>query len=97
MAQHSEGLEIVPRRLQPGQIGDAWIANVGADRPNWCTPPRPCSSRHPTVQRPRASGQTATGCSGGLIWGPEAELERVLIDDLPPINNDRVLDAERAA
>jgi hypothetical protein len=35
----------------------------------------------------------------GLLWRlnlwPEAELQRVPIDDLPPINDDHVLDAER--
>jgi TolB protein len=96
MTQYPEDLEIVPRRLQPGQIAEVWIADVGGgsaelaaatealllEAPNWA---------------PDGRGLLLNG--DGLLWrlhlGPEAELQRVPIDDLPPINNDHVLDAER--
>ena len=29
MTQYPEDLEIVPRRLQPGEIAEVWIADVG--------------------------------------------------------------------
>jgi TolB protein len=96
MTQYPEDLEIVPRRLLPGQIAEVWIADVGGgsaelayatealllEAPNWA---------------PDGRGLLLNG--DGLLWrlhlGPEAELRRVPIDDLPPINNDHVLDAER--
>jgi TolB protein len=57
--------------------------------------PTPCSLRHPTGRL------TATVLlkGGGLLWridlAPEVKLKRVPIDELPPINNDHVIDAER--
>ena len=96
MTEYPDDLEAVPRTLQPGQRAEVWIAEVGdraaqlvystdtllLEAPNWA---------------PDGRGLLLNG--DGLLWrldlGPEAELERVPIDDLPPINNDHVVDAER--
>ena len=96
MTEYPDDLEIVPRRLQLGQRAEVWIAEV-TDRstelayatdtllleaPNWA---------------PDGRGLLLNG--DGLLWRldlePEVELMQVPIDDLPPINNDHVLDAER--
>jgi len=96
MTEYPDDLEIVPRRLQLGQRAEVWIAEV-TDRsaelayatdtllleaPNWA---------------PDGRGLLLNG--DGLLWRLDLELEvelkQVPIDDLPPINNDHVLDAER--
>jgi TolB protein len=96
MIEYPDDLEIVPRRLQPGQIAEVWIAEVGGgsvervhatdalllEAPNWA---------------PDGRGLLLNG-DGQLCrldLGSEPELTRVPIDDLPSINNDHVLDAER--
>jgi Tol biopolymer transport system component len=96
MIEYPDDLEIEPRRLQPGQIAEVWVADVAAgsaepvyatdalllEAPNWA---------------PDGRGLLLNG--DGLLWrldlGPEAELKPVPIDELPSINNDHVLDAER--
>jgi TolB protein len=96
MIEYPDDLEIVPRRLQPGQIAEVWIAEVGGgsvervyatddlllEAPNWA-----------------ADGRGLLLNGDGQLWrldlGSEPELTRVPIDDLPSINNDHVLDAER--
>jgi hypothetical protein len=50
MTQHSEDLEIVPRSLQPGQVADVWIADVGGG-----------SGRTGVRHRGDAPGGTPTG------------------------------------
>jgi TolB protein len=88
--------EVQPRTLRPGQRAEVWIAEVEdgsaelaystdsllLEAPNWA---------------PDGGGLLLNG--GGLLWRldlePQVELKRVLIDDLPPINNDHVLDSER--
>ena len=96
MTEYPDDLEIVPRRLQLGQRAEVWISEF-ADRsaemvystatllleaPNWT---------------PDGGGLLLNG--DGLLWRldlePQAELKQVPIDDLPPINNDHVLDAKR--
>jgi TolB protein len=96
MTEYPDDLEIVPRQLQLGQRAEVWIAEV-TDRsaelayatdtllleaPNWA---------------PDGRGLLLNG--DGLLWRLDLELEvelkQVPIDDLPPINNDHVLDAER--
>ena len=96
MTEYPDDLEIVPRRLQLGQRAEVWIVEV-ADRsaelvystatllleaPNWA---------------PDGRGLLLNG--DGLLWRldlePEVELKQVPIDDVPPINNDHVLDAGR--
>ena len=88
--------EMMPRRLRPGQMAEVWIAEVGGgsaelvyasealllEAPNWA---------------PDGRGLLLNG--DGLLWRldlePQVDLKTVLIDDLPPINNDHVLDVER--
>jgi len=89
-------LEIVSRRLRHGQRAEVWIVDVRSgsadlaystdtlllEAPNWA---------------PEGDALLLNG--DGLLWRldlePKVELERVPIDDLPPINNDHVLDPER--
>jgi TolB protein len=96
MIEYPDDLEIVPRRLQPGQRAEVWTTEVDGgsaelvyasealllEAPNWA---------------PDGRGLLLNG--DGLLWrldlSPEIELMRVPIDELPPINNDHVLDAER--
>jgi TolB protein len=96
MIEYPDDLEIVPRRLQAGQRAEVWVADAIAESaepvyatnavlleaPNWA---------------PDGGGLLLNG--DGLLWRldlePEVELNRVPIDDLPPINNDHVPDAER--
>jgi TolB protein len=93
---YADDLEIVPRKLQSGQRAEVWIADatVGSaelvystdslllEAPNWA---------------PDGHGLLLNG--EGLLWRlelePAVELQQVRIDDLPSINNDHVLDAER--
>ena len=84
------------RRLRDGQRSEVWVANV-ADRsarlvhatdgllleaPNWA---------------PDGEGLLLNG--DGLLWRlglqPTVQLTQVVIDNLPPINNDHVLHGER--
>jgi TolB protein len=88
--------DIQPRTLRPGQSAEVWIAEVEdgsaqvaystdsllLEAPNWA---------------PEGGGLVLNG--DGLLWRldrePQVELKRVPIADLPPINNDHVLDPER--
>jgi TolB protein len=94
MIENSDDLTM--RQLQPGQRSEVWIASVDSgsaelvystetlllEAPNWA---------------PDGGGLLLNG--EGLLWRldlePAVELRRIPIDDLPPINNDHVLDAER--
>ena len=96
MTEYPDDLEIEPRRLQTGQIAEVWIAEVSGgsaerayatdalllEAPNWA---------------PDGRGLLLNG--DGLLWrlelDPEVTLHKVPIDELPPINNDHVVDAER--
>jgi len=87
---------MVPRTLRPGQRAEVWIAEVEdgssqlvystdillLEAPNWA---------------PDGRGLLLNG--DGLLWRlelePEVALQRIPIDELPPINNDHVLDAKR--
>jgi TolB protein len=84
------------RRLRPGQRSEVWIAEVPSgsaelayasdalllEAPNWAP-----------------DGRCLLLNGDGLLWRldlePHIELKQVPIDDLPPINNDHVLDAKR--
>jgi TolB protein len=86
---------MAPRTLRPGQRAEVWIAEVAGgssqlvystdtlllEAPNWA---------------PDGGGLLLNG--DGLLWRlelePEAALQLVPIEDLPPINNDHVLDAK---
>jgi TolB protein len=86
---------MAPRTLLPGQRAEVWIAELAGgssqlvystdtlllEAPNWA---------------PDGGGLLLNG--DGLLWRlelePEAALQLVPIEDLPPINNDHVLDAK---
>ena len=87
---------MAPRTLRPGQRAEVWIAEVAGgssqlvystdtlllEAPNWA---------------PDRGGLLLNG--DGLLWRlelePEVALQLVPIDELPPINNDHVLDGRR--
>jgi TolB protein len=87
---------MAPRTLRPGQRAEVWIAELAGgssqlvystdtlllEAPNWA---------------PDRGGLLLNG--DGLLWRlelePEVALQLVPIDELPPINNDHVLDARR--
>ena len=96
MTGYSDDLGMLPRTLQPGQRADVWIAAVDnrsvelvystdallLEAPNWA---------------PDGGGLLLNG--DGLLWrldlDPKAELTPIPIADLPPINNDHVVDGPR--
>jgi hypothetical protein len=96
MTEYPDDLEVVPRRLQPGQRAEVWTAESSSgsaelvyatdslllEAPNWA---------------PDGRGLLLNG--DGLLWRlelePAVELTQVRIENLPPINNDHVLDAKR--
>jgi hypothetical protein len=85
MIEYPDDLEIVPRRLQPGQRSEVWTVEVGGgsaelvyatealllEAPNWASD---------------GNGLLLNG--DGLLWrldlGPEINLRRVPITELPP-------------
>ena len=85
-----------PRTLRPGQRAEVWIVDVAdwsarlvytsetmlLEAPNWA---------------PDGDGLLLNG--NGLLWRldlrPTVQLQQVISDGLPPINNDHVLDAPR--
>src|SRR6185295_12417974 len=87
---------MVPRKLRTGQRTEVWIVDVDSasasciyttdtvllEAPNWA-----------------ADGRGLLLNGDGLLWRldlePEVTLQKVPIQDLPSINNDHVLDAER--
>src|SRR6478609_4606680 len=83
------------RALAPDQRTEVWIAEVsdGSTRLVYATD-------RLLLEAPNWAPDGTLLLNGdGLLWrlelGPEPELTPVIIDDLPPINNDHVLDAER--
>jgi TolB protein len=96
VTEYPDDLEIVPRTLQPGQRAEVWIAEV-ADGSTEVVYPTDTLLLEAPNWAPDGRGLVLNG--DGLLWrldlAPEVELNRVPIDDLPPINNDHVLDAKR--
>jgi TolB protein len=89
--------ELLPTRdLKPGQRTEVWIADVVGGSSELIY-----TSHHLLLEAPNwAPDGNALLLNGhGLLWRlnlePEVTLEQVVIDDLPPINNDHVLDAPR--
>ena len=92
MTENSEWPLGNPRRLRPNQRAEVWVADVAGsarrvytsdstllEAPNWA---------------PDGRGLLLNG--DGLLWRLDLEplaLNKVVIDGLPPINNDHVLDA----
>src|SRR4029453_18440940 len=97
MIENSDDLTMMPRKLQPGQRSEVWIASAHS---GWAE--SAYSSRTVLLEGPHwapdGGGLLLNG--DGLLWRldlePDVELRRVPIDDLPPINNDHVVDAERS-
>ena len=90
-------VELLPTRdLKPGQRTEIWIATVAGDAPELVL-----TSDDLLLEAPNwaPDGRTLLLNGNGLLWRlnlhPEVTLEQVVIDDLPPINNDHVLDAPR--
>jgi len=96
MIENPDHLTMRPRQLQPGQQSEVWIASVdsGSAKPVYSTETLLLEAPN---WAPDGAGLLLNG--GGLLWRldvePDVGLRRVPIDDLPPINNDHVLDAER--
>jgi Tol biopolymer transport system component len=87
---------MAPRTLQPGQRTEIWIAQVGGGPPTLVFSTSAVLLEAPNWS-PDGRGLLLNG--DGLLWrldlGSESELKEVPIEDLPPINNDHVPDAER--
>jgi TolB protein len=86
---------MVPRTLRPGQRTEVWIAEVERGSVELAY-----STDALLLEAPNWAPDGGLLLNGdGLLWRlelePEVALQRVPIEDLPPINNDHVLDAKR--
>ncbi|HEY6689017.1 MAG TPA: biopolymer transporter Tol [Propionibacteriaceae bacterium] len=86
---------MVPRTLRPGQRAEVWIAEVERGSAELAY-----STDTLLLEAPNWAPDGGLLLNGdGLLWRlelePEVALQRVPIEDLPPINNDHVLDAKR--
>ena len=83
------------RQLRPNQRTEVWIAEVDGGPPQLAYTTEDMLLEAPNWA-PDGRGLLLNG--DGLLWrlqlGSTAELSRVPLDGLPPINNDHVLDAE---
>ncbi len=84
------------RELRPGQRSEVWVADLSRGDPQLVY-----SSDRLLVEAPNWSpdGSSLLLNGGGLLWRLDlegtAELRQVEIEELPPINNDHVLDPPR--
>ncbi len=96
MTEYPGDPKIMPRSLQPGQRTELWIVEVGGRPPELVYSTNTVLLEAPNWS-PDGRGLLLNG--DGLLWrlglGPKIELKEVPIEDLPPINNDHVLDAGR--
>lgn len=87
---------MVARKLRPGQRAEVWIVDVGGGVPELVFSTDEVLLEAPNWT-PDGSGLLLNG--DGLLWrlplSPEVALTAVKIDNLPPINNDHVLDSPR--
>ena len=87
---------MVARTLRPGQRTEVWIVDVGGGVPELVYATDDVLLEAPNWA-PDGGGLLLNG--GGLLWRldlpPEVALTAVKIDNLPPINNDHVLDSPR--
>jgi TolB protein len=86
---------MAPRTLRPGQRAEVWIAEVAGGSSQLVY-----STDTLLLEAPNWAPDGGLLLNGdGLLWRlelePEVALQRVPIEDLPPINNDHVLDAKR--
>jgi hypothetical protein len=89
--------ELLPTRdLKTGQRTEVWVADITGDAPELIF-----TSDELLLEAPNwtPDGSALLLNGNGLLWRlpvqPGAGIERVMIDDLPPINNDHVLDPPR--
>src|SRR5512133_2752560 len=85
---------MVPRTLRHGQRAEVWIAEVDRESAELAY-----STETLLLGAPNWAPDGGLLLNGdGLLWRlelePEVALQRVPIEDLPPINNDHVLDAK---
>jgi TolB protein len=87
---------MVARELRPGQRTEVWVVDVGGGVPELVYSTDELLLEAPNWA-PDGGGLLLNG--DGLLWrldlGPEVALTAVKIDNLPPINNDHVLDSPR--
>ena len=87
---------MAPRSLRPSQRTEVWIAQVGGGPPELVYSTTTMLLEAPNWS-PDGHGLLLNGA--GLLWRldlrSETELTEVLFEDLPPINNDHVIDPER--
>jgi TolB protein len=92
----NDSAELMPRRLQTGQRTEVWVADVAGGSPE-----RVYATDGVLLEAPNwgPDGEGLLLNGDGLLWrldlSPQVELKYVPINDLPPINNDHVLDPER--
>jgi TolB protein len=97
MCVYADDSQVMPRRLQPGQRAEVWIAVAESGSTELVY-----STDHLLLEAPNwaPDGSSLLLNGDGLLWrlnlGAQAELKRVSIADLPPINNDHVIDAKRS-
>jgi TolB protein len=89
--------QLLPTRgLKPGQRTEVWVADAAARAPELVY-----TSEDQLLEAPNwaPDGRSLLLNGHGLLWRlnlePDVTLEQVIIEDLPPINNDHVLDAPR--
>jgi Tol biopolymer transport system component len=87
---------MVHRELRPGQRAEVWVVDVGGGLPELVYSTDEVLLEAPNWA-PDGGGLLLNG--DGLLWRldlePEVALTAVKIDNLPPINNDHVLDSPR--
>jgi len=87
---------MAPRNLQPGQRSEVWVAETDGGPPELVY-----STSTVLLEAPNWSpdGRALLVNGDGMLWRLDprsgSELSEVRIEDLPPINNDHVIDAER--
>jgi hypothetical protein len=96
MTESAADPKMVPRSLRPDQKTEVWIAQIGGERAELVYSTSTVLLEAPNWS-PNGRGLLLNG--DGLLWrldlGPDIELGEVPIEDLPPVNNDHVLDAAR--
>jgi TolB protein len=96
MTHYPDDPQMMPRRLQPGQRAEVWIAASHSGSTELVY-----STDHLLLEAPNwaPDGGSLLLNGDGLLWRlklePQGGLKPVPIADLPPINNDHVIDAER--